>query len=95
MFKPLTLEVLVPSFSARTRFLRERLQRVNDSLRDLGDLKAICDKEARRGARRVALSGLGGLLAYWGIVAKLSFDPNIGWVSLLPRYYSSTQDCIR
>ena len=103
---PLTLEVLVPSFSARTHFLRSRLGKINEvspslrcddldaslidpcfvlsllqSLRELGDLKALCDKEARRGARRVALGGLGGLLAYWAIVAKLSFDPAIGWVS--------------
>ncbi|KAL7417146.1 hypothetical protein BDY24DRAFT_160953 [Mrakia frigida] len=84
---PITFEVLVPSFSARTHFLRARLRKINESLRELGDLKALCDKEARRGARRVALGGLGGLLAYWAIVAKLSFHPDVGWDVMEPVTY--------
>ena len=68
--KPLkSIKVLVPSFLSRTRFLRDRLDQINDHLREMADLKAECDSLAKQGARRVALGGLGGLVAYWAAVA--------------------------
>jgi len=72
--KPLkSIKVLVPSFLSRTRYLRDRLDQVNDHLREMADLKAECDRLAKQGARRVALGGLGGLVAYWGAVAVRLF----------------------
>jgi hypothetical protein len=67
------IDVLVPSFPERTVYLRERLRKVNVSLRELGTVKEECDRLARRGAKRVALGGLGGLVGYWGVVAGLTF----------------------
>lgn len=69
----------VPSFEARTHFLQRRLRKVNKTLAELGGLKHHCDREARRGARRLAFSGMGGLLGYWVVVAYLTTIPSIGW----------------
>ncbi|CDZ96913.1 Coiled-coil domain containing protein 109, C-terminal [Phaffia rhodozyma] len=53
-----TLEVSVPTFQDRTVYLRERLRQINKSLIQMGELKTLCDKEAKKGAKRVAFSGL-------------------------------------
>ncbi|KAK4701139.1 hypothetical protein P7C70_g5097, partial [Phenoliferia sp. Uapishka_3] len=80
------LEVVVPSFTERTRYFVARLSKVNAALKELGDKKERCDAEARAGARRMAAAGLGGLVAYWGIVARLTFW-DLGWDIMEPVTY--------
>jgi hypothetical protein len=41
-------------------------------------LKRECDKEAHKGAKRMAVGGFGLLLAYWGTVFRLTFY-DFGW----------------
>lgn len=74
----LTIRVRVPSFGDRTRFLRAQLEGVTREITSMEELKRECDKEAHRGARRVALSGFGALVVYWGAVARLTFW-DVGW----------------
>ena len=72
------IQVEVPSFADRTRFLRRRLQVVERELDGMETLKRQCDEEAHRGARRMALGGFGMLVVYWGAVARLTFW-DYGW----------------
>ena len=72
------LEVEVPSFADRTRFLRRRLENIERELQRMDDLKDHCDKVARQGARKMAVGGLGMLVVYWGTVARLTFW-DLGW----------------
>ena len=73
-----TIRVEVPSFADRTRFLRRRLAAVEAELREMEALKRACDREAHRGARRMAVGGLAMLVVYWGAVARLTFW-DLGW----------------
>ena len=82
------IPVEVPSFTDRTRFLRRRLARVEGTLAQMEALKRTCDAEAHRGARRVAVGGLGVLVAYWGAVARLTFW-DYGWDVMEPITYLS------
>lgn len=74
----LMIRVKVPSFGDRTRFLRAQLESVAREISSMEELKRECDKEAHRGARRVAFSGFGALVVYWGAVARLTFW-DVGW----------------
>ena len=76
-----TIRVEVPSFADRTRFLRRRLAVVEAELREMEALKRACDREAHRGARRMAVGGLAMLVVYWGAVARLTFW-DLGWCVL-------------
>jgi hypothetical protein len=72
------ITVRVPSFRDRTQFLRRRLRAIGLELRQMEQLKGECDKEAHRGAQRMALGGFGMLLVYWFGVARLTFY-DYGW----------------
>lgn len=72
------LQVEVPSFDDRTRFLRRRLKRIDAELQDMEGLKRRCDKEAHQGARKMAVGGLGMMVVYWAAVARLTFW-DFGW----------------
>lgn len=76
--KEKVLSIEVPSFADRTRFLRRRLAAVDVEIRAMEALKKRCDAEAHRGARRMAVGGLGMLVVYWGTVARLTFW-DLGW----------------
>ncbi|KAI0062502.1 hypothetical protein BV25DRAFT_639110 [Artomyces pyxidatus] len=82
------ITVEVPSFADRTRFLRSRLEVILHELQAMEGLKRTCDHEARRGARRMAVSGLGMLVVYWGAVARLTFW-DYGWDVMEPITYLS------
>ena len=73
-----SLDVEVPTFADRTRFLRRRLKRIALELKEMEKLKHRCDQEAHQGARRMAIGGLGMLVVYWGAVARLTFW-DLGW----------------
>jgi hypothetical protein len=72
------IDVMVPTFQDRTRFLRRKLEVVTSSLKNMDTLKSACDREAHRGARRMAIGGLGMLVVYWAAVARLTFW-DYGW----------------
>ncbi|KZT26019.1 hypothetical protein NEOLEDRAFT_1132509 [Neolentinus lepideus HHB14362 ss-1] len=82
------IQVEVPTFADRTRFLRRRLDVITHELDRMEGLKKECDREARRGARRVALGGFGMLVVYWGAVARLTFW-DYGWDVMEPITYLS------
>ncbi|KAF8319605.1 hypothetical protein DL93DRAFT_2225037 [Clavulina sp. PMI_390] len=84
----ITIRVQVPSFADRTHFLRARLAATSRNIGEMEELKRQCDREAHRGARRVALSGFGALVAYWGAVARLTFW-DVGWDVMEPVTYLS------
>ncbi|ESK91690.1 hypothetical protein Moror_10664 [Moniliophthora roreri MCA 2997] len=82
------ISVRVPTFADRTRFLRRRLDVINAELSSMEGLKCQCDKEAHRGARRMAVGGFGMLIVYWGAVARLTFW-DYGWDVMEPITYLS------
>ncbi|KAK0224153.1 hypothetical protein IW262DRAFT_1371426 [Armillaria fumosa] len=82
------ISVRVPTFEDRTVFLRRRLTIINAQLESMHEIKRMCDKEARRGAKRMAIGGFGMLVAYWGIVARLTFW-DYGWDVMEPITYLS------
>ncbi|KAJ3550902.1 hypothetical protein NMY22_g130 [Coprinellus aureogranulatus] len=82
------IEVQVPTFADRTRYLRRKLQHIERQIASMEDLKLHCDKEAHRGARRMAVTGFGMLVVYWGAVARLTFW-DYGWDIMEPITYLS------
>ncbi|KAJ7680154.1 hypothetical protein B0H17DRAFT_943454 [Mycena rosella] len=82
------LSVEVPTVADRTRFLRRRLEYVETQLSGMEVLKRECDREAHRGARRMASAGFGVLVVYWGTVARLTFW-DYGWDVMEPITYLS------
>ncbi|KAI5887277.1 uncharacterized protein SCHCODRAFT_02641168 [Schizophyllum commune H4-8] len=82
------IDVQVPSFASRTRYLRRRLTVIESQLKDMDKIKRECDHLARRGARRMALGGFGLLVVYWGAVARLTFW-DYGWDIMEPITYLS------
>ncbi|KAA1475283.1 hypothetical protein DENSPDRAFT_860745 [Dentipellis sp. KUC8613] len=82
------ITVQVPTFAARTRFLRARLDRLLGELEGMNTLKRECDQLAHRGARRVAVGGFAALVVYWGTVARLTFW-DYGWDVMEPITYLS------
>jgi hypothetical protein len=54
------------------------LKAIEAQLANMEVLKRQCDHEAHRGARRMAVTGLGMLVVYWGGVARLTFW-DYGW----------------
>ncbi|KAK0460616.1 uncharacterized protein EV420DRAFT_1267886 [Desarmillaria tabescens] len=82
------ISVRVPTFADRTVFLRRRLAIINAQLESMHEIKRTCDKEAHRGAKRMAIGGFGMLVAYWGIVARLTFW-DYGWDVMEPVTYLS------
>ncbi|KAK0499049.1 hypothetical protein EDD18DRAFT_1155112 [Armillaria luteobubalina] len=82
------ISVSVPTFEDRTVFLRRRVAIISAQLESMHEIKRMCDKEARRGAKRMAIGGFGMLVAYWGIVARLTFW-DYGWDVMEPITYLS------
>ncbi|CAE6399409.1 unnamed protein product [Rhizoctonia solani] len=82
------INVVVPSFRSRTRFLRQRLRNVSNELSKLEAVKRDCDHIAYRSARRLALGGFGILLVYFGAVVRLTFW-DLGREVMAPMTYLS------
>lgn len=86
--KETVIDVQVPSFASRTRFLRRRLAVIESQLEGMDKVKRECDHLARHGARRMALGGFGLLVMYWAAVARLTFW-DYGWDIMEPITYLS------
>ncbi|PFH51157.1 hypothetical protein AMATHDRAFT_47310 [Amanita thiersii Skay4041] len=84
----LSLDVEVPTFADRTRFLRRRLDAVESRLHSMEKIKRQCDIDAHHGARRVAVGVFGMLIVYWAAVARLTFW-DYGWDVMEPITYLS------
>ncbi|EIN14707.1 hypothetical protein PUNSTDRAFT_81254 [Punctularia strigosozonata HHB-11173 SS5] len=82
------IEVEVPTFADRTRYLRRRLDIIGRELKEMETLKKKCDSEAHRSARSLAVGGLAMLVVYWGVVARLTFW-DLGWDVMEPVTYLS------
>ena len=63
---PEPIYVGVPSFEDRTYYLRMRLRKTARRISELADVKNECDGLAQKGAQRVAQTGFGALLGWWG-----------------------------
>jgi len=69
---PEPIYVGVPSFEDRTYYLRMRLRKTARRISELADVKNECDGLAQKGAQRVAQTGFGALLGWWGAVYYLT-----------------------
>ncbi|OJK04099.1 hypothetical protein ASPACDRAFT_75582 [Aspergillus aculeatus ATCC 16872] len=81
------IHVAVPSFNERTHFLRMRLRKISDRIKNIADIKHECDALAHRGAQRVAMGGFGVLAFWWCLVYKLTFETDLGWDTMEPVTY--------
>ncbi|KAL4970776.1 uncharacterized protein BDV14DRAFT_2237 [Aspergillus stella-maris] len=81
------IKITVPSFNERTHYLRMRLRKISDRIKQIADIKNECDQLAHRGAQRVALGGFGVLASWWLLVYKLTFGTSLGWDTMEPITY--------
>lgn len=81
------IQITVPTFEERSHFLRMRLRKISDRIRNIADIKHECDQLAHRGAQRVALGGFGVLVSWWCLVYKLTFETSLGWDTMEPITY--------
>lgn len=65
--------VIVPSFEARTRFLRASLHAKSAQIERLAHVKDECDRLAHQATQKVAFSGAGLMGAWWVTVGFLTF----------------------
>lgn len=84
---PKEIRVGVPSFSDRTYYLRLRLRKKASEIASMADIKKECDEIAHRAAKRVAMAGGAGLVAWWGLVYELTFRTDLGWDVMEPVTY--------
>ena len=68
----------MPSFKQRTHYLRQRLVAVTREIELQARLKSECDRIARRGAQRVAVSGFLGLVGCLAAVYWVTFKAGLG-----------------
>ncbi|KAF4555943.1 Hypothetical protein D9617_2g059080 [Elsinoe fawcettii] len=84
---PHPIPVAVPTFAERTYYLRMRLRKVSKRIEGMAGVKAECDKIARQGAKRVAQLGFCGLVGWWYLVYRLTFETELGWDVMEPVTY--------
>ena len=61
-----------------------RLRKKSREIAQLADIKRECDRIAERHAKRVAMAGGAGLVAWWGVVYELTFRTELGWDVMEP-----------
>lgn len=84
---PEVIKIAVPSFNDRTFYLRQRLRRTAKKIADMASIKKECDQAAHKGAQRIALGGCAGLIGYWYLVYRLTFETDLGWDTMEPVTY--------
>lgn len=84
---PRTIKVGVPSFNDRTFYLRQRLRRTASRISDMAVVKKECDVAAHKAGQRIAMAGCGGLIGYWYVVYRLTFETDLGWDTMEPVTY--------
>lgn len=73
------IQVSVPSFEDRTRYLRSSLYAKTARIETMAKLKAECDALARTTTRRFAIAGGVGLLGWWVTIFSITFFSSYGW----------------
>lgn len=85
--QPRTIQVNVPSFEDRSRFLRSSLYSKTAEIERMAKIKADCDALARLTARRFAIAGGVILGGWWVTVFSITFLSNWGWDLAEPLTY--------
>ncbi|WWC93919.1 hypothetical protein V866_000756 [Kwoniella sp. B9012] len=80
----LVLEVIIPSFSSRTHYIRRRLLSLTKELDRMTKQKKDIDYKAHKGAQRLAVAALGGGVVYWAAVIRWTFFTDAGWDLMEP-----------
>ena len=78
------LQIAVPSFEDRTRFLRGSLYAKTEQIEKLTKIKEECNKLAHHGTKRVAYSGAIALSTWWFSVLYFTFMTGYGWDVMEP-----------
>lgn len=73
------IQISVPSFEDRTRYLRANLYAKTAQIESMAKLKAKCDALARKSTRRFAIAGGVGLLGWWVTIFSITFLSSYGW----------------
>lgn len=81
---PREIRVAVPSFNDRTYYLRMRLRKKAREIASMASIKKECDIEAHNHGQRIAYAGFGGMVAWGGVVAWLTFMTDLGWDVMEP-----------
>ncbi|MCJ1313371.1 hypothetical protein MMC25_007049 [Agyrium rufum] len=81
------IRVGVPSFNDRTHYLRTRLRKTAGKIMAMQEIKKECDNAAHKGAQRLAMGGLAGLVGWWYAVYWLTFETSLGWDTMEPVTY--------
>ncbi|THH07826.1 hypothetical protein EW145_g3116 [Phellinidium pouzarii] len=81
------VDVNVPSFEERTRFLRASLHAKTEYIERLARVKGKCDHIARQATQRVAFAGAGIMGTWWVTVGVLTFNTDLGWDTMEPITY--------
>ncbi|WWC89585.1 uncharacterized protein L201_004510 [Kwoniella dendrophila CBS 6074] len=80
----ITLEVIIPSFSSRTHYIRRRLLSLTKELDRMTKQKKQIDYTAHKGAQKLAVAALGGGVVYWAAVIRWTFFTDAGWDLMEP-----------
>ncbi|EJD02742.1 uncharacterized protein FOMMEDRAFT_167913 [Fomitiporia mediterranea MF3/22] len=81
------VNVNVPTFEERTRFLRASLREKTKRIERLAHVKDECDRIARRATQRYAFAGAGIMTSWWLTVGLLTFKTSLGWDVMEPVTY--------
>ncbi|KAK4684650.1 hypothetical protein P7C73_g5521, partial [Tremellales sp. Uapishka_1] len=78
------LEVLIPTFTSRTVYLRKRLLELTRDLNAMTKQKKEIDLTAHKGAQKLLIAGLGVGVVYWAGVIRMTFFTDAGWDLMEP-----------
>ncbi|MCO5549518.1 hypothetical protein L7F22_002990 [Adiantum nelumboides] len=85
--QPRSIQINVPSFEDRSRFLRSSLYNKTAEIERMAKIKADCDALARLTTRRFAIAGGVILGGWWVTVFSITFLSNWGWDLAEPLTY--------
>ena len=91
---PKVIKIAVPSFNDRTFYLRQKLRRTSSKISDMATIKKECDEVAHRAAQRIAMGGCAGLIGYWYVGYRLTFETSLGWDTMEPVTYLVGLSCL-
>ncbi len=84
------LQIAVPSFEDRTRYLRGSLYAKTEEIDKLAQLKTECDTLAHNASKNLAYGGVGILATWWVTVSFLTFGTELGWDAIEPLTVSTS-----
>ena len=61
-----------------------RLRKICKNIASMATIKEECDHLAEKGGKRVAQAGFVGLIAWWYVVYRLTFETDLGWDTMEP-----------